>query len=486
MKLTDHFKDFLDDTVNLNATRLDQLESSVGSIKDFIRGAEWKPPVKYFTGQGSWAHRTIIKPVEDKAFDADLLVMIAPVEGWDADTYLTSLYSVFAASGLYKDKVKLYSHCVTIEYAGVRKIDIAPCVVDRVSSPSEEVCNSDLNRFEASAPDSYTTWLVERNSWTGGNALRKVTRLLKYLRDIKGTFTCPSFLLTTLLGERISAADATNTTDFVDVPTALRATIARLDDWLQARPSRPSIVNPVLATEDLTELWNDDQYANFRNKVHRYRDWIDDAYNEEKRDESIGKWRRVFGEEFAKSVALGKAARVTEAARQLVLASASGLAAYVRDDLVGLFCRFGRQALPPDFDDLPHKDRPRWLWASATPALLEITASMHSTRSGPKERDIRSGEGPLPKRRWLRFAPRASAVFQLGSNHDIHWRITNTDQEASDAECLRGWFEESEDDGTCRWESLGYRGVHSVEAFAVRRSDARLVGQSAPFYVVVG
>lgn len=485
MKLTDHFKDFLDDTVNLNATRLDQLESSVGSIKDFIKGAEWKPRVKYFTEQGSWAHRTIIKPVEDKAFDADLLVMIAPVDGWDAGTYLTSLHSVFAASGLYKDKVKLYSHCVTIEYAGERKIDIAPCVVDRVSSPSEEVCNSDLNRFEASAPDDYTRWLLERNSWTGENALRKVTRLLKYLRDIREPFICPSFLLTTLLGERIHFGDSLNTADFADIPTALRTIVARLDDWLQARPARPQVTNPVLSSEVISEVMSEQEYANFRTKVHEYRDWIDDAYKEEKRDESIGKWRRVFGDAFAKGIAIDKAARVTEAARH-ALASLGSLITHGHDDLVALFTRFGSRALPPDFDELPHKHRPRWRWGSGVNLAIGIAASMHWQQGGPKERDVRSGEGPLPKNRWLRFVAHASSVYQLGMNHDIHWRITNTDREASDADCLRGGFVEAEEDGTCRWERLGYRGVHSVEAFVVRRSDGRLLGQSSPFYVVVG
>ena len=96
---------------------------------------------------------------------------------------------------------------MTIEYAGERRIDVAPCVVGRAWAGSQEVCNYTTNEFERSAPDSYTTWIRERNAWTGGHALRKVTRLLKFLRDIKTTFTCPSFLFTTLLGDRITSID---------------------------------------------------------------------------------------------------------------------------------------------------------------------------------------------------------------------------------------------------------------------------------------
>lgn len=485
MKLTEHFNDFLDSTVNINATRLEQLDSNVGALKDFIRAAEWKPRVKYFTEQGSWAHQTIIKPVADKAFDADLLVIVEAVQGWEPRTYLTSLRAVFAESALYVEKVRRFSHCITIEYAGERKVDIAPCVVGRLGASSHEVCNHDANVFELSAPESYTRWLVERNSWTGGNALRKVTRLLKYLRDIKGTFTCPSFLMTTLLGERIVATDANNTTGFADVPTALQTITARLDDWLQLRVVRPRATNPVLPSEVVSDLWSDDQYANFRNRIHQYREWIDDAYQEKDRDESIGKWRRVFGDDFAKAVVMDKAARVTEAARVQRLGSLTGAIADSRQDLVALFSRFGPTALPPGFDALPHKQRPPWRSATSGTLSVGITASIHREKLGPKEREIYSGDGPLKKGSWLRFAVSGSAAFRFGTDYDVRWRITNTDREARDAACLRGGFEAS-DEGACRWESLGFRGVHTVEAFLLRRADALLVGQSAPFYVVVG
>lgn len=483
MKLVEHFQSFLVDTVNLNATRLGGLEDSVEALKSVISSSDWGPRVTSFVEQGSWAHRTIIKPVEGKPFDADVLVMVDPVSGWDARTYLTTLRAVFAGHGTYKDKVRRFSHCVTIEYAGDRKIDVAPCVVWRLGGGGQEVCNYNENAFEASAPEAYTTWLVERNTWVGGDALKKVTRLLKYLRDIKGTFTCASFLLTTILGQRIVTTDAGNETEFPDLPTSLRTIIARLDDWLQRHPMRPMITNPVLASEILSDLWSDEQYENFRSKVHQYREWVDDAYFEAGRDESIGKWRRVFGDDFAKDAVIEEATRVTDAARQLVFDTDGGIAA-ASQDLVARFCRLGRVALPPGFDSPPHKQQPPWTRARNGNLSVRVVASQHRDRHGGSERDVRSGEGPLPKGRSLRFVVRTSDGFQFGREHDVRWRITNTDREASDAGCLRGGFERS-DDGHCRWESLLYRGVHTVEAFVLRRSDAILVAQSDPFYVVV-
>ncbi len=38
MKLIDYFRSFLNDTVNLNITRVENLEKSIDSIESFIKG----------------------------------------------------------------------------------------------------------------------------------------------------------------------------------------------------------------------------------------------------------------------------------------------------------------------------------------------------------------------------------------------------------------------------------------------------------------
>ena len=126
MKLLEHFKTFLDDYVDLNQTRVDQLDSSVSAVQTAIKDSDWTPSIIEFSAHGSWAHGTIIKPLPEKEFDADLLVIVKPVDDWEAKDYVNSLYSALEQNTTYKDKLRRYSHCVTIEYAGVRRIDIAP------------------------------------------------------------------------------------------------------------------------------------------------------------------------------------------------------------------------------------------------------------------------------------------------------------------------------------------------------------------------
>ncbi|HCK84810.1 MAG TPA: nucleotidyltransferase [Hyphomonadaceae bacterium] len=483
MKLVQHFTDFLNETVNLNETRLTQLDDSVEALKTFIRQSDWRPKIKGFEPQGSWAHRTIIRPVEGNPFDADLLALVAPVDGWDAKTYISELRRVFADSTTYKEKVRRFSHCVTIEYAAERKIDVAPCILDRGGFIRAEVCNFDANAFELSKPRRYTRWINERDAWAGSNGLRKTTRLVKYLRDIKTTFTCPSFLLTTLLGARINSLDSANTTDFADTPTALKTIFARLDDWLQQQNGVPPIVNPVLPSEVLSGVWTEAQFTNFRDKIHTYRGWIDDAYNEIDRDESIGKWRRVFGDEFASSVTVEKAANISTAARDYLDTTSLTPRAF-DGDLVDFFARLGKNAIPPWFKSLPHKQRPKWRRAEKAVFGVTVSATLHDAKNGVWLTSLTGSDEPLAKYRWIQFQLRTSTGMPLGPDYEIHWRITNTDLAAHRAGCLRGGFEKA-NDGSSHWEKLEYRGIHCAEAFVVRKRDQALVAESEIFYVPI-
>jgi len=477
MKLHDHFKTFLEAQVNLNATRIDLLESSVDAVKTAVKGSRWGAEIIDFAHQGSWAHGTIIKPLPEVEFDADLLVYVKPKDGWSAKDYVNNLVTTLNGISTYSDKVRRYSHCATIEYAGERRIDIAPCVVDRLYLGHVEVCNRGTDKFESSAPTAYTEWIFEKNSILGGNHLKKVTRLLKYLRDVKGNFTCPSFLFTTLLGKQVSASDK-NTMAFADLSTSLKTLVDRLDDWLQARPNVPSVMNPVLPSENQADCWDATQYSNFRDKINLYRCWIDDAYDELDRDESIGKWQRVFGDKFAEGEAK-EAARISES-----VAKSEGVlvvAGHFRD-LVDRVKAIGANALPARLARLPYVERPKWRRAT-TQLTVKINANLYTGKYGNPIRQVASLE-PLQHDNCIKFTAVNNVGAMFPAEYTVKWRITNTDKAAYDADQLRGDFYVA-NTGASRMEHLSYRGVHFVEAFIVRKSDSRLFGQSTPFYVVI-
>jgi hypothetical protein len=300
MKFISAYDLFLKDQVNLNKTRIETLIQRVESIEGFITASTWSPTITRYSRQGSWAHKTIIKPPGTRGFDADLLVIVEHVRGWNAEDYILKLMEVFNGSGTYKDKAGLGNRCVTLEYSGDFEIDIVPCVVNRSGRMSNfEVCNRRDNEFEPTDSEAYTRWLEQRNEWVGNDRFREVTRLLKYIRDIKLTFSCKSILLTTLIGDRITSADTFyKDAYFPDLPTSLHTLVQRLDEYLQNHPKLHDVRNPVLPSENFIRHWDEDKYSNFRDMIHKYWEWIDDAFIETDEAESTRKWQRIFGDDF--------------------------------------------------------------------------------------------------------------------------------------------------------------------------------------------
>jgi hypothetical protein len=477
MKLVDDFKSFMKDTVNLNQNRIDLLDQRVEVIKQFIRDSDWEPTISTFIEQGSWAHDTIIRPVDGGEFDADLLVRVRAVDGWSAAQYVKELGRIFRDSGRYGDKTVVYDYCVTITYADDCKIDIAPLVMDREYQGTLEVCNRRSDEFEESQPIEYTRWIREKNGYSGNNSFRKATRLIKYIRDIKRRFSCPSVLLTTLIGHRIEWFDK-DTGGFADTPSALQTVMARLDDWLQNRPDKPAVLNPALDSQDFADLWNDTQYANFRNFVHKYRTWVDDAMAAETRADSIEKWRKVFGDEFAKGENVMKS---EDSAMRRVNAMLMETAAHL-DDLVDSVVDFGISILPAGFRTPPHLRQPPWPYASTVSRQVHVTAEYAASETA-RTHAVQNGEA-LPRKGGLWFDVHVNKFQSVPADCYVRWRITNTGAMAIAQKAGRGGFE-NPTQGNRRWERLAYHGVHMAEAFIIRRIDNRVVGYSDPFYVVV-
>ncbi|MDX0679973.1 nucleotidyltransferase [Sinorhizobium medicae] len=478
MKLVNDFKDFLADTVNLNQTRITKLEERVETIKSFLRASDWEPTISTFIEQGSWAHDTIIRPVDGGEFDADLLVRVRPVDGWSAAQYVKDLGRVFLESGRYADKTVVYDYCVTITYADDCKIDIAPLVMEREYQGALEVCDKRNDKFDESQPIEYTRWMREKNGYSGNNSFRKATHLIKYIRDIKKRFSCQSVLLTTLIGHRIEWFDK-DSQAFADTPTALQTIMARLDDWLQARPVKPEVTNPSLPAENFADLWNDTQYANFRNFVNKYRRWIDDAMSAETRSDSIEKWRKVFGDDFAKGENVKKAeATASQQTLSLLREGAAHLGT-----LVDAVIDFGVSILPPAFRTPAHLQRPPWHPVQEVSRNVQVFAEYQSSQTSRRGHPVNSGEA-VPPQGGLWFDVRVNKFQQVSADCYVRWRITNTGAVAMALKKGRRGFEKP-NEGNRRWEALQYRGVHMAEAFVIRRSDDLLVGFSEPFYVVI-
>ena len=479
MKSEGLFARFLDGAVNLNDTRLQQLETSVLAIAEAVEASNWAPIIEGWARQGSWAHRTIIRPQFRNPFDADLVVYVRHIHGWEAKDYINSLHQALSVNGTYRDKLKRESHCVTVAYAGERRIDIVPCIIGVGNGLF--VCNRVANQFERSEPESYSRWFETANSYTANNALIKVTRLVKYIRDIKRTFTCPSILLTTLIANSVHLTDR-GSAAVSDVPTTLLTVFQRIDDALRPHWMRPRIQNPDLPDEDFGALWETDkQFFNFRDVVSKYRGWIEDAYFEADPDRSLKAWQRIFGDEFARGGELAEARSASARARSSLIER--GLIDRSEDsDLPALVRLFGAAALPDGFARPSYLERPSEMFGQQQ--VCVVRAYRHTYRNSSDGLPLASLE-PVKKGTVLRFC----ALNGLGvpwpkREFRVRWRITNTDEEAAADNSIRGRFETSHGEAF-RWEDTAYRGVHFVEAFIVNKRRNVIVAVSEPFFVVV-
>lgn len=294
-KNNQEFAQFLKEEVDLNKSRLDRLETGVGGVNGYLK--DNLPGYQTMERQGSYALDTLIKPVDDNdEYDADIQIVMNPNPKWEPKDYVLAVNRTLGGNQTYADKRRLKTRCVTVDYAGDFHLDVVPRVTIR---GKHYVCNRHENKFEETDGNGYREWFNKKNRITGGN-LRKVVRLLKYLRDHKNSFTAKSILLTTLAGNMIKESD-NGTVAVSTVADTLETVLSRVNDYLQQHPNMPKIRNPVLAMEDFNRHWDQRRYANFRTRVQSYAQTAKQAKAEPSTAKAIKLWQELFGDQFGKS-----------------------------------------------------------------------------------------------------------------------------------------------------------------------------------------
>ena len=288
------FNDFLRDEVNLNQSRLDVLHDRVRAVNSYLK--DNLTGYQKMERQGSFALGTLIKPVDDDdEYDADIQIVMNPNPKWEPKDYVLETRRTLQQNKNYADKLRLKTRCVTVDYAGDFHLDVVPRVTE---DGKHHVCNRIDNELEETDGDGYRDWFNEQNRITGGN-LKKVVRLLKYLRDHKNNYTAKSILLTTLAGNTIRLSDE-GTEEVGTVADTLVTVLTRMDDYLEQHPNMPEIKNPVLPTENFNRHWDQKRYSNFRTRVNSHARTAKKALEKSSNEEAVKSWQYLFGENFGK------------------------------------------------------------------------------------------------------------------------------------------------------------------------------------------
>ncbi|PHV61934.1 SMODS domain-containing nucleotidyltransferase [Cyanobacterium aponinum] len=423
------FNEFLRDEVNLNPTRLTIAKKGIEVITTFLKNNDlFKNNFIKISPQGSYRQGTIIKPVDDREFDVDILLLLHEFDDWQPRDYINNLHREFKNTSRYENIVdrKGKSRCITIDYANDFHIDIVPAIK---RNGQYQIMNKNSNEFEDTDGDGYAQWFEEKNQITSKKYLTKAIRLTKYLRDIKTTFSIKSVLLTTLLGKQVHETDKLDQDIlYKNLPTALKTLFNRLNNYLKFRPNLTDeiITNPVLPSEKFNRHWDEDRYTNFRDKVDKYNQWINEAYEEQDINESVNKWRKIFGDDFG------------EIQEQM--------------SMVSLYASQSIKHQEEFIDKIYTLDLYKG-WK------LSIAVKSSQPRNGFRQLHFRKGVN------LTFFVDKAKSY--LPPDTIIKWKVKNSGQEAKLKNQLRGNIED--DQGyRCKEETTLYQGRHYVDCYALK------------------
>ncbi|MVN91481.1 nucleotidyltransferase [Mucilaginibacter sp. HME9299] len=431
MKLINYFKSFLDNEVNLNSARITTLDDRTEIITDLLSESDkFKDNFIDVIPQGSYAHKTIIKPVKaTHEFDADILLYLKEYPEWEAKDYVHELYQFFRDNSTYREKVSRKTRCVTIKYANDFHIDVVP-FLERHGQ--KFVTNRHENNFELTDPEKYTEWLDERNRITKHHFV-KVIRLIKYIRDYKQTFAIKSIILNTLVGEQVNdAALLEDENCYSDVPTTLYTVMKKLKAYVHDHEYMPTIADPGETGENFGDRWNQDGWAVFRTKMIYYSDKITEAYDETDKEKSLVKWQEIFGECFKKPK--------TKTEEQQNAASRS-LVSYNNTE---------QQITELGF---PLRINPIY--------KVRLTGRVNK-KTGHRHYDLATQGNKVGRGRWITFTV---TNVNIPQPYAIYWKTLNRGEHAIASNCIRGQINEG---GVTHQEPTSFKGNHFVECYIVK------------------
>lgn len=432
MKLNGYWKHFLGQ-VNLNQSRIDQLDDRVTAIRNFLQGANgFGREAEDVIAQGSYAQKTIIKPIGAHEFDADVLLQMTEQDGWEPRDYVSELYRTFRGSSTYKELVGRRTRCVVVNYANEFHVDVVPYLV---RDDGHWITNRSENKLENTNPEGFNDWLDARDRITS-RRLVEVIRVMKYLRDFKQTFSARSVVLSFLLAEQVSETrKLLSPSCYADLPTAFVTIIEDLDAWLQSRPWLPTLTDPSCPLQNFHDRWNQEEYATFRNKIHDYAAKARKAYDLPQSDgveASVKAWQELFGTRFCKPPA---AKALTEAAS------------------------FSTNTADPEQDIETDLGFPIFLSAGYKVAVRGRVRKKSDRLFGY---ELARQGNRVRKNRSLTFAITHCTVPQP---YDVYWKVRNDGEEAARLNALRGQIEPG---NAYRSETTAYRGNHYVEVYIVK------------------
>ena len=429
------FNAFLRDYVNLNQTRVDTLQSRVSSLDTYLADDSVLKDLVAddVIPQGSFAHKTIIRPFTGNDFDADVLLPMDEQDDWEPRKYTIELQKALEESSRYGGKTTLGKRCVTIDYADDFHIDVVPFIT-RADGQTYITHRID-NDWIRQDPVALTSWIEETSRVTHGHLIR-VIRLVKYLRD-RSSLNVASVVLTALLTERVRSFAGVD--EYQNVTTTLVSLVEQLNDYIGPMSAAPWVDDRI--GQNLANRLTPTGFTNLQSQVKTWARKMRAALDAPT-DESIDKWRALFGDKFGSTTS-----------SDLVLAASAGpVETYEKREAPG------EQFLERDHG-IPVRLDPS--------AQFRLVGRMSSTRRAKgRYRPMSATGNHVPIGRSLSFTVEGCTVQPP---YEVYWKVRNAGIEAVERHNLRGQITKGSD---TRSEDSHFPGNHWVEAWVVKNGVA--------------
>jgi len=452
--LTDEFNDFFD-SIQLNKTQRERIESAVSALSTFLKNEYELDDSQVFL-QGSFSTDSAVRPPsslkEAGEYDVDIVALCAQDDD-SATGVLDELEKKLKGNGTYKDKVETENKripCVRLRYADENTarfhVDIVPSrkLNDIIEIPRRG------EGWEESDPLGYTKWVQNQ-----GKRYQRTVMMLKRWRD-ENQLPIKSIVLQVLVAECLSQASE----DVVN----LIETLQSLSNSLESAEEPPELFNPVLPNQVITDSWEKPDFRTFKEKLDEAVDIASSAIAEDDHDEAAALWQELLGDDFRfhtdKSVTLGETVAGlgdTSHVKPLVFPTAS---------IAGAKVEIEASFYQERYKDLYSPKRGTWIQKKLPHFRYVIQSGAEVYSDGRLEFRLHV--------RGLKDQP-----------YQIYWQVVNTGEEATIARDLRGTFFTSKDPRHPKhnFESTKYEGTHWLECFVIL--NGLCVARSGRFYIKI-
>ena len=391
------------------------------NLRDYLKSHETYSAI-YIDSflSGSYAKHTSIRPAkDDKKRDVDIIIVTSHISSDDSDEVLDELRDALLDSKTYNTATKQH-HSVGIRMGEV-SIDVVPVRVCEEDDQLYYVCDSESGEWILTDPKGHKAWSTIVNK-DNNNNYKPLVKVFKWWRRIH----CPSNMkypkgiaLEKIIADNIG--DSSGSTEDLLIET-MDNIISSYKETYVNKKIVPTLDDPSDKIEgnNLLSGYTVEAFSTFICKIDEHLQLL----NEEGTANET--WRKILGTEFPK---------------EAVAKSAYGL----------IVC-----------ESAPHRMKMPWSYAGGGAAFIRCDVF---DENGNKIIYENNGE-PLEKHCTLRF----HAITGVKKPSKIMWQITNTGDEARQADCLRGNFELSNNGVFGRTENTLYTGSHSVQCFVLKNN----------------